>query len=33
MLFGSTFQSPQRVGRPGDEPAAEDFLDKLPPPA
>jgi hypothetical protein len=30
MLFGGALQSPQRVGRPGDEPAAEEFLDKLP---
>jgi hypothetical protein len=33
MLFGGAFQSPHRVGRSGDEPPAEDFLDELPPPA
>jgi hypothetical protein len=33
MLFGGAFQSPQRVGRSGNEPPAEDFLDELPPPA
>ncbi len=33
ILFGGTFQSPQRVGRPSDEPPAEDFLDEMSPPA
>jgi hypothetical protein len=33
MLFGNAFQSAQRVGRSGDEPPAEDFLDELPSPA
>jgi hypothetical protein len=32
MPFGGAFQSPQRLGRSGDEPPAEDFLDELPPP-
>src|SRR5882724_6349371 len=33
ILFGGALQSPQRVGRPSDEPPAEDFLDELSPPA
>ena len=33
ILFGGAFQSPQRVGRPSDEPPAEDCLDELSPPA
>jgi hypothetical protein len=33
MLFGGAFQSPQRVGRSGDEPTAEDCCDELAPPA
>jgi hypothetical protein len=33
ILFGGAFQSPQRVGRSGDEPPAENLLDKLSPPA
>ena len=33
ILFGGAFQSPQRVGRPSDEPPAEDSLDELSPPA
>ena len=33
ILFRGAFQSPQRVGRPSDEPPAEDFLDELSPPA
>jgi hypothetical protein len=33
MPFGGGFQPPQRLGRSGDEPPAEDFLDELPPPA
>jgi hypothetical protein len=32
ILFGGAFQSPQRAGRSGDEPPAEDFLDELSPP-
>src|SRR5205085_10545263 len=30
--FGDAFQSPQRAGRSGDDPPAEDFLDELSPP-
>ena len=33
ILFGGALQSPQPAGRSGDEPAAEDFLDELSPPA
>src|SRR5437763_6381412 len=33
MLLGGAFQSPQRAGRSGDDPPAEDCLDELSPPA
>lgn len=33
LHFGDAFQSPQRVGGPGDEPPTEDLLDELSPPA
>jgi len=33
ILFGGTFQSPQRAGRAGGEPPTKDCLDEVPPPA